>query len=207
MMETEKTENIKETKILLASGSPRRREILASLGLKFDVAVTECDESVPIGTSPEDTVRMLAERKAAAAFENAKDSLVIGSDTVVYLEGEDVILGKPSDREDAVRMLKLLSGRRHYVYTGVALVSREVSVTGVSVAAVDFEELSDDEINGYIDTGECFDKAGSYGIQDIGGIFVKGIEGDYFNVMGLPKSLTAKLLKKCGIDILKYNKK
>lgn len=193
-------------RIILASKSPRRRDLLTSLGLKFDVIVTDCDESVPEGTRADDMVKILAQRKAEAVLLTEPDAVIIGADTVVYLPEEDIVLGKPHDRADAVRILRMLSGRRHYVYTGVAVVSEGVCDVECAVTGVDFKELTDEEINGYIETGEPFDKAGAYGVQDLGGIFVKSIEGEYFNVTGMPKSLTAEMLLRHGVDVLKYNK-
>lgn len=192
-------------RIILASKSPRRRDLLTSLGLEFEVIVSDCDESVPLGTSPEDTVMMLAKRKAEAVYKTESDAVVIGADTVVYLPEEDLILGKPKGREDAERILRMLSGRRHFVYTGVAVVSSERTDVECAVSGVDFKKLSDEEINDYISTDEPYDKAGAYGIQDLGGIFVTGIVGEYFNVTGMPKNLTAELLSGHGVDVLKYN--
>ncbi len=193
--------------IILASKSPRRRDLLVSLGLDFDIIVSDSDENIPSGTSPDTAVKILSERKAAAVFENNPDSVVIGSDTVVYLKEENIILGKPKNEDDAKKTLRMLSGRRHYVYTGVTVTSKHGVTSDCEITSVLFAELTDGEIEDYIATGECFDKAGSYGIQDLGGIFVKAIEGDYFNVTGMPKRLTYELLSHHGVDVLEYNKK
>lgn len=191
--------------IILASKSPRRRDLLTSLGLKFTVTVTDTDESIPDGTAPDEAVKLLAERKAKAVAADAPDAVVIGADTVVYLPDENLILGKPKDDEDAKRILRMLSGKSHCVYTGVAVAEGDDCTVDAEVTAVRFRELSDEEIDDYVRTNEHADKAGAYGIQSLGGIFVDGIDGDYFNVTGMPKALTAKLLRRHGVDILKLN--
>lgn len=192
-------------KIILASKSPRRRDLFTSLGLDFTVTVTDTDESIPDGTPPDEAVKLLAERKARAVSASAPDSVVIGADTVVYLPEGNIILGKPKDDEDAKRILRMLSGNTHYVYTGVAVAEGDNCTVDAEVTAVRFRKITDVEIDDYIKTNEHADKAGAYGIQSLGGIFVDGIDGDYFNVTGMPKSLTAKLLYRHGVDILKYN--
>lgn len=191
--------------IILASKSPRRRDLLTSLGLTFTVTVTDTDESIPDGTAPDAAVCLLAERKATAVAAENPDAIVIGADTVVYLSEGNVILGKPKDDEDAKRILRMLSGNSHFVYTGVAVVSDGNVTVDVEVTEVRFRKLDEDEINDYIKTKEHTDKAGAYGIQSLGGIFVDGIVGDYFNVTGMPKALTAALLRRHGVDILKLN--
>ncbi len=193
-------------KLILASKSPRRQDLLLSMGLTFTVSVADADETIPEGTAPDAAVKMLAKRKADAVFAENGDAVVIGADTVVFLPGENIILGKPKDDDDAFRMLRRLSGERHYVYTGVAVVSAERCDVECAVTAVDFRRLTDGEILDYIATGEPGDKAGAYGVQSLGGVFVSGIEGEYFNVTGMPKSLTFELLGRQGIDVLKLNK-
>lgn len=196
--------------VILASKSPRRKEILSSLGLDFDVTVTDADETLPDCIAPDEAVMLLSSRKAEAVAHDAAlsspDAVVIGADTVVYLPEENVILGKPANRNDAVRMLKSMSGRSHFVYTGVTVISNGTAKTACEKTTVFFRPISDDEIVDYVSTGECDDKAGAYGIQGLGGVFISGIDGDYFNVMGMPKSLTYRLLTESGIDILKLNK-
>lgn len=180
-------------KLVLASKSPRRSEILKNAGIDFTVRVADADETIKEGTKPEDAVKILAERKARAV-ERAKDETVLGADTVVVLD--DKILGKPRDREDAFNMLKNLSGREHSVFTGVCAISENGSVVFAEETKVEFYSLSDKEINEYIDTKECDDKAGAYGIQGFASKFIKGINGDYFNVVGLPiSSIYEKILK------------
>lgn len=181
-------------KLVLASKSPRRSEILKNAGIDFTVRVAEADETIPDGTKPEDAVVFLAARKALAV-ERAEDETVLGADTVVVLD--DKILGKPKDREDAYNMLRSLSGRVHSVFTGVCAVGNGISLTFAEETKVEFYPLTDDEINEYIDTNEPYDKAGAYGIQGIASKFIRGIKGDYFNVVGLPiSSVYKKIIKK-----------
>ena len=180
-------------KLVLASKSPRRSEILTNAGIDFVVRVADADETIAEGTRPEDAVVMLAARKAMAV-ERVEGETVLGADTVVVLD--DKILGKPCDREDAFNMLKDLSGRVHSVFTGVCAISDKGSITFAEETKVEFYPLSDKEINDYIDTKECDDKAGAYGIQGLASKFIKGINGDYFNVVGLPmSSIYEKILK------------
>ena len=180
-------------KLVLASKSPRRSEILTNAGIDFVIRVADADETIAEGTKPEDAVVMLAARKAMAV-ERAEGETVLGADTIVVLD--DKILGKPCDREDAFNMLKSLSGRAHSVFTGVCAIGDKGSITFAEETKVEFYSLSDKEINDYIDTKECDDKAGAYGIQGLASKFIKGINGDYFNVVGLPiSSIYEKILK------------
>jgi septum formation protein len=174
-------------KIVLASGSPRRRELLAGLDLDFEVRVIAgIDETHPPGVAPAEIPACLARKKADAYLATMKaDELVITADTVVVVDGD--VLEKPADREEAIRMIRRLSGRKHEVITAVALTTvggrREFSVT----STVDFDELTGEEIEYYVDRYKPFDKAGAYGIQEwIGYVGVRGIEGSFYNVMGLP---------------------
>ena len=181
-------------KLVLASKSPRRSEILKNAGIDFTVRVADADETIPDGTKPCDAVVFLAARKAMAV-ERADDETVLGADTVVVLD--DKILGKPKDREDAYNMIKSLSGRVHSVFTGVCAIGDGISLTFAEETKVEFYPLSDDEINEYIDTDEPYDKAGAYGIQGLASKFISGIQGDYFNVVGLPiSSVYKKIIKK-----------
>lgn len=201
-------------RLILASKSPRRSELLSSLGLDFDIKVADADETLPVGIAPDAAVMHLSQIKASAvasaetrAVSNTPTNIVvIGADTIVYLPEEKIILGKPSGRDDAKRMLRMMSGRSHFVYTGVTVIANGIAKTACEKTVVTFRQLSEEEILDYVSTGESDDKAGAYGIQGLGGIFVSGIEGDYFNVMGLPKALTHRLLLESGIDILKLNK-
>jgi len=185
----------------LASTSPRRREILQSLGIEFVVAMVEIDESTQTGESAEDLVLRLAIAKAEAA---TGADYVLGSDTVVVLD--DCVLGKPVDADDAVDMLLALSGRSHSVLTGVALRTPNGTRTVLSKTDVWFREIDRDEAIRYWHSGEPADKAGGYGIQGRGGIFVEAIHGSYSGVMGLPVFETAELLKSAGIEVLSKKK-
>lgn len=185
-------------KLILASKSPRRSEILKNAGIEFSVRVKEVDETIPDGTSPEDAVVLLAIRKAKAV-ERYKNEIILSADTVVV--SGDKILGKPKDREDAVNMLKSLSGKVHSVYTGVCAICDEFSVSFAERTDVEFLSISDEEIYAYTDTEECYDKAGAYAIQGLASKFIKGIRGDFFNVVGLPVcSVYDKILKKVIIN-------
>lgn len=181
-------------KLVLASKSPRRSEILKNAGIDFVVRVADADETIPDGTKPEDAVVFLAARKALAV-ERAEDETILGADTIVVLD--DKILGKPKDRKDAYDMIKSLSGRVHSVFTGVCAVGNGISLTFAEETKVEFYPLTEDEINEYIDTCEPYDKAGAYGIQGLASKFIRAIEGDYFNVVGLPvSSVYKKIIKK-----------
>lgn len=181
-------------KLVLASKSPRRSEILKNAGIDFTVRVADADETIPDGTKPQDAVVFLAARKAMAV-ERADDELVLGADTVVVLD--DKILGKPQDKDDAFNMIKSLSGRVHSVFTGVCAIGNGVSMTFSEETKVEFLPLTDDEIISYINTNEPYDKAGAYGIQGLASKFIRGIEGDYFNVVGLPiNRIYEKILRK-----------
>jgi septum formation protein len=182
-----------EKNIILASKSPRRHEILKNAGYTFTVIEADIDEAVK-DLPPEKAVAEIALQKALYVknHHNTEGSVIIAADTMVYAGGS--MLGKPKDAWDAFRMLKLLSGTWHKVYTGYAVIDGEKTVTGCEETAVKFRELSDKEINEYISTGEPFDKAGSYGVQDRASVFVERIEGDFFNVMGLPICRIAGIL-------------
>lgn len=185
---------------ILASGSPRRRELLSAIGLEFDVVVSDADESsVSKDTSIDIYVQELALLKAAATAKDVlkrKDALIIAADTIVTLDKK--ILGKPQDEDDAFNMLKSLSGRAHEVYTGYCImrVRDGFTVCDRVKTEVLFKELDDNLIRRYIKTGEPMDKAGAYGIQGKGALLAEKINGDYFNVVGLPVSALAKTLKK-----------
>ena len=175
------------TKILLASGSPRRRELLAMIAPDFAVAPgRDVDESYPSDIPAEKVAEYLSKVKADAYIDLlADDEIIITADTVVIIDGR--ILGKPAGRDDAVAMLRSLSGRRHKVVTGVTVTARDRSISFDETTVVEFAPLSDDEIDAYVDTFRPYDKAGAYGIQEwIGAVGIKGIEGCYYNVMGLP---------------------
>jgi len=185
----------------LASTSPRRREILQSLGIEFEIAKVETDESQQEDESAEDLVLRLAIAKAEAA---TGAEYVLGSDTVVVLD--DRVLGKPEDADDAVDMLLALSGRSHSVFTGVALKTPNGTRAVLSKTDVRFREIDRDEAIRYWHSGEPADKAGGYGIQGRGGMFVEAINGSYSGVMGLPVFETVELLKSAGIEVLSKKK-
>lgn len=178
--------------LILASGSPRRAEILTQGGFTFEKRVSEADETLPQGITPAAAVEYLAKQKGRAVPRNAGE-IVLSADTVVALDGR--ILGKPADRADAVQMLRMLSGRTHSVFTGVCLADGEREILFHEKTDVTFFSLTDAEIQNYIDSGESMDKAGAYGIQGRGALFVEKIHGDYLNVVGLPLAKTAKQLK------------
>ena len=182
---------------IVASASPRRKEILSMGGFGFRIIPSDCDETIKEKLSPEETVKELAERKALSVLEKNENSVVLGCDTVVALGDE--ILGKPSDREDAFKMIKALSGKTHRVCTGVCIADKDKTNTFVSVAEVEFYELSDETAESYVATGECDDKAGAYGIQGLGGTLVKSIKGDYYAIVGLPYAETVRVLSEFGI--------
>lgn len=183
----------------LASTSPRRREILAALGLDFDVVPVEVDEAPRPGEPPAEMVLRLSVEKARAA-EIGAGGFALGSDTAVVIDGK--VLGKPRDRDDALRMLGLLSGRMHKVLTGVALCGQESTAKTLSETNVYFREISRDEALAYWQSKEPQGKAGAYAIQGLGGVFVERIEGSYSGVVGLPVFETVELLRGAGIDVL-----
>ena len=186
-------------KILLASGSPRRRELLGRLGLDFEVVASGVSEDLS-GVAPVDLVQILAERKARAVRADADRALVIGADTTIDLDGAE--LGKPDDPDDARRILRLLRGREHFVVTGVSVMdsgSGRIRTSAVSTV-VRMRRYSESEIEAYIASGEPMDRAGAYAIQELGGRLVAGIEGCYFNVVGLPLCETVRLLRLFGVD-------
>lgn len=180
-------------KIILASASPRRKELLTTAGVEFEVLVSDADETVPDGTLPADAAMLTAEKKALAVAEKCGDALVIGADTIVVLDGR--ILGKPKDEADAEDMLRFLSGKEHKVITGVCLTDGVKTKKFAQVSKVRFYDLTDEEIAAYIATKEPMDKAGSYGIQGKGCVLVESIEGDYFNIVGLPVAATVRAIK------------
>lgn len=183
------------TDIILASASPRRSELMTLAGFRFDVICADIDEIVPEKALPQEVVMSLALQKAQAVAKDHRKSAVVGSDTVVALDGK--ILGKPRSEKEAAEMIRSLSGRIHKVYTGVAIVCGEKVTSFFEETEVEFYPLTDQEILDYVATGEPMDKAGAYGIQGRGAVLVKRINGDYFNVMGLPISKVYRELKDC----------
>lgn len=189
-------------KIVLASNSPRRKELLRQIGLEFTADPADLDESALPDERPGDYAVRVAREKAAVASKRSRDAIVIAADTIVVLDG--MILGKPADIADAERMLGLLSGRMHEVATGLVVRDSSTGRTaeGLSVTRVWFRDMSSEEISAYAATREPMDKAGAYGIQEKGAVFIDRIEGCYFNVVGLPISMLYIMLKGFGIDPL-----
>ncbi len=180
------------TQVVLASGSPRRRQLLELMGLSFRVSPTDADESLTDGEDPARSAQELARRKALAAAAHWPQAVVIAADTLVAVDGEP--LGKPETPERAAAMLRRLSGREHEVLTGLCVAWRGSLRCTCERTLVRFEPLSDAEIDRYVRTGEPMDKAGAYGIQGRAGVFVSGIRGCYYNVMGLPLARLKALL-------------
>ncbi|WP_079910025.1 nucleoside triphosphate pyrophosphatase [Paenibacillus sp. 32352] len=199
--------NTVQKMLILASSSPRRQELIKSLQLPYEIRVSDVNEDTEPGLKPEEIVEQLSSRKAAAVCEMYKqerrtDGIVIGSDTIVVIDGE--VLGKPKDKQDAFSMLNRLQGRWHQVYSGVACIDLASDRQEVShhVTSVYMKPLTATQIERYIDTGEPMDKAGSYAIQGLGATMIERIEGDYFNVVGLPVSLLSDLLARMGIAVI-----
>lgn len=181
--------------LILASMSPRRREILKMAGYDFLVRPADIDESVPEGIPPEKAVVMTAEKKAAAVSGSfTPEDVVLAADTVVAFDGE--IIGKPSSPEDAVAILKRLSGSTHTVYTGYCIIRGDEHISGAEATEVTFRSLTADEIEKYVQSGEPMDKAGAYGLQGMACSFASRLNGDYFNVIGLPICTIGEILKK-----------
>jgi septum formation protein len=193
---------MKLPKLILASGSPRRAEILTSVGWEFTKDSADIDETELPGESPEDYVRRLAREKAEAVAQKYDNAIVLGADTTVVIDRQ--IIGKPTDLTDAKRMLKMLSGNWHEVLTGIALVQVQSpkpqvpslkTVVGMQRTRVKFAEMSNEEIEFLAEKGEPLDKAGAYAVQAQAALFIEGIEGDYWNVVGLPVSLVYRLIE------------
>lgn len=192
--------------LILASGSPRRRELLQQIGAVFTVEISKEEEIPDVTRKPEEVVQQLALQKAKAVAKLHKDGIVLGADTVVVVDDE--ILGKPKSAEEAEAMLGRLSGRWHEVMTGVALVDatqcRE-SWTKTEITKVKFRSLTKADIASYLATGESMDKAGAYGIQGYGALLVEKIDGDYFNIVGLPLQCVAAGLQNWGMNLYEYS--
>ncbi|MCL2671109.1 MAG: Maf family protein [Clostridiales bacterium] len=184
-------------RLILASKSPRRHELLALMGLRFEIAVCDAPELAPAGAGPEETVRALALQKAAAIFDMHPQDCVVGADTLVFLDG--LHFGKPNNVAEAKAFLRLLQGRSHRVLTGLAVLypgGRDVRVCETEVT---FAAMTDTEIDWYAATGEPMDKAGAYGVQGPGGMFVSAVNGSYHNVMGMPIYLLYAMLRDAGL--------
>lgn len=190
------------SRIILASASPRRRELLAMIGIKdFDIMPAAGEEDYPSSMPPDEAVKYIAMKKAESVLSYAgADSLIIAADTVVCLDGR--ILEKPRDARDAADMLASLSGRRHTVYTGIALIRGGERVSDSAATDVWFKKLTEAEISAYVATGQPLDKAGSYGAQDMAALFVERVEGEFWNVVGLPVCRLGMLLAEMGEHII-----
>lgn len=184
-------------RVILASGSPRRRELLRMIGIAHEVLPADIDESYRPGEPPIAHAERLAREKGAVMAARHPDALVLSADTIVVID--DLVLGKPGDAEDAARMLRLLSGRTHTVFTAVAASLGGRMESGVEGVTVTFRPLSDAQIAEYIATGEPMDKAGAYGIQGYGAVIVERIDGDFFAVMGLALGRLVELLRRLGV--------
>ena len=185
---------------ILASQSPRRRELLSMLGLTFEIITADIDETMDPALSVEDAVAAVCKKKAQAVGASHPDRLIVAADTIVVVDGR--VLGKPHSEDEAREMLRSLSGRSHTVMTAFCLSRGDRFETHVEHTHLRFRELSDAEINAYVATGSPMDKAGAYGIQDQAAIFVEALDGDYYNVMGLPLCSLVKCLRKWGIAVL-----
>jgi septum formation protein len=192
--------------IILASASPRRKEILEKTGLKFRVDESRCEEKMDTGLKPHDFAKFFSREKAREVARRHANALVIAADTIVVLRGR--IFGKPCDKEQAKEMLRVFSGKAHSVITGFTIIdtASNKELSGSVSSKVFFKRLSANEIEAYIRSGEPLDKAGAYGIQGLGAVVIKRIEGDFFNVMGLPLNALAESLKKFGVNVLMSNK-
>ena len=188
--------------IILASKSPRRRALLEQMGVRdFRIVTPDIDEHMDRDLPPAELVRQISLEKAQAMAAQADpNAVVIAADTVVALDG--VVLGKPADKEEAFRMLSLLSGNRHQVYTGLTVLRGEQVFSQWEETSVTFRPLTAEEIEAYIATGEPMDKAGAYGIQGYGALFIEGISGDYYNVMGLPVCRLGQILGQLGMNCM-----
>ena len=186
--------------LILASQSPRRRELLSMLGVDFAVVTADIDETMDPGLPPEQEVARVCEAKALAVSRSHPEELILAADTIVVLD--DRVLGKPQSPEEAVQMLRSLSGRTHRVMTGFCLCRGDRLQTHVEITSVSFRHLSEAEIRAYVATGSPLDKAGAYGIQDQAGVFVRSVEGDYYNVIGLPICPLAEQLRRQGVAVL-----
>jgi len=190
------------SRIILASASPRRKEILSMLGIDFEVIVSSADEKSDI-KEPSGLVGYLSKIKAESVYNKNPNSIVIGADTVVYLP-EVGIMGKPKSKTDAYNMISALSGKTHEVFTGVTVTDISGSVTFSTVTHVTFKKLSEDEIESYVSTDEPYDKAGAYAVQGRAGVFVERLDGDYFNVVGLPISPLYDVLRKKEVRLWEH---
>ena len=187
--------------IILASSSPRRKELMERMGLEFTIRTAQHDETMNPAGDPADEVADVSRRKASAIQPLCtEDDIIVAADTVVVCDG--LIMGKPHDSEDAVNMLHRLSGREHQVMTGLTVSRGSRTETRTVITAVRFRPMSDAEIRAYVATGEPMDKAGAYGVQGLAAMFIEGLDGDFYNVMGLPLCTLAAMLRGYGVKLL-----
>ncbi len=187
--------------IVLASASPRRKELLERMGLDFTVRVADMDETMDPFAHPADEVARVAALKAKAVYPLCHDGdVIIAADTIVVCDS--LVMGKPRSESEAFSMLRRLSGREHQVMTGLCVLTDSYEETVTVTTTLRMRPLSDEEIRAYIATGEPMDKAGAYGIQGLAAMFVVGLDGDYYNVMGLPVCTLSMILRKCGVKLL-----
>ncbi|MBQ3677962.1 MAG: septum formation protein Maf [Succinivibrio sp.] len=187
------------TKLILASGSPRRKEFISHLGIDFDVEIPNIDESPVQGETPSELVLRLSRLKADFISQKHSDSVVVAADTVVCFNG--MILGKPSSREDAFNMIKMLQGQTHTVYTGVTVQKGNLKRSKVVSTEVTFDSMDDEFIRNYVASGECDDKAGAYAIQGMASMFISQVKGSVSSVVGLPINEVVKYLREFGLEI------
>ncbi|MDD3297832.1 MAG: Maf family protein [Firmicutes bacterium] len=194
-------------RLVLASGSPRRQEVLEQLGLSFEVIKSDVDEAFPKGYTPEQTAVAVALRKVRYVAKKLKSpALVVGADTIVVLKGE--IMGKPVDTGQAFQMIKKLAGEEHTVITGVAVADSESGEerTGYQTTLVKMKDICPERIKRYVSTGEPLDKAGAYAVQGKAAVFIEGIKGCYFNVVGLPITTLDSMFQSLGMDLFQFSK-
>ena len=191
---------MKRLAFVLASASPRRRELLSGIGLAFDIDKPDIEESPFRGETASDYVRRLAGEKARTVLQRQSNRLILAADTTVVIDGD--ILEKPKSKDEGVEMLQRLSGTRHQVMTGVSIINDDRESSFVSTSYVIFRALAEDEILWYWNTGEPRDKAGGYGLQGAGGAFIEAINGSYSNVIGLPLAETVSLLRSFGVKVM-----
>ncbi|MDP2947790.1 MAG: Maf family protein [Nanoarchaeota archaeon] len=193
-------------KIILASASPRRKQIMEMMGVKYETISPNYDEDNSVNLTPKETVMLFAREKAMNVAKRS-DGIVIGADTIIFFK--DKKIGKPKDKEEAFRILKMLSGKMHEVYSGISIINTKTGeeINDFEITEVKFKELSDEEIIKYIETNEPMDKSGSYAIQGYASVFVEKINGCYYNVMGLPVNKLVSNLNKLGVAVCDYWKK
>jgi len=186
--------------IILASKSPRRKELLEKIGLKFKVVESEYEEIMDPKLTPGELVRKFSLEKAKAVFQNYKNSIIIAADTIAVCDGK--ILGKPKDKADAKKMLEFLSNKVHLIITGFTIINGQKIITKSEETKVYMRKINEREIDSYLKTQEPYDKAGAYAIQEKGSVFIEEIEGDFLNAVGLPIYALAQELKKLGVEVL-----